>query len=162
MSSLRTRQQGCKECKLCENMDVSPVAIEFSGSPVDVLFVIGSHVKQRQDDYQEVLPAPDKKILESLFEKLKLKFAVTMLVKCKNAKYKIGPNTKKEVEDCEHWITTEIKELAPKLVVGVGNVKYSSVKFDMVIESFNKILSSSPRTHILLNDIEASINDKHI
>ena len=162
MSSLRTRQQSCKECKLCENMNVSPVAIEFSGSPVDVLFVIGAHVKQRQDDYQEVLSAPDKKILELLFQKLKLKFAVTLLVKCKNSEAFVGPNTKKEVKDCEHWIKTEIDELGPKLVVGVGNVKYSSVKFDMVIESFNKILSSSPRTDILLNDIEAAINDKHI
>lgn len=159
MSGLRTRQQECTMCDLCNNMDVSPVAIEFFGTPVDVLFIIGGKVKQRQDDYQEVLSGPDKKILESELKKLGLTFAATMLVKCKNEN---SVNTKNNVRDCEYWTETEVSELKPKLIIGVGNVKYSTIKFDMVIESFNKILSSSPRTNILLNDIEAAINDKHI
>jgi len=159
MSGLRTRQQECKMCDLCNNMDVSPVAIEFFGTPVDVLFVIGGKVKQRQDDYQEVLSGPDKKILESVFQKLGLTFATTMLVKCKSDN---SVNTKKNVRDCEYWTETEVSELKPKLVIGVGNVKYSNIKFDMVIGSLNKILSSRACLAQIINDIENAINDKHI
>lgn len=154
MSGLRTLVQSCDTCSLCHNMSVSPVAIEYFGElPIDVLIVVGVLVKTENDVSQEVVMGPNREILRSIFEKYNLSFATTFLVKCKTDTKKYN---KGDIKRC-NWLKTEISTLKPKWKIGMGDLKYSDVQFDLITHSPHTELGSAESIKRFCKKIESLI-----
>lgn len=159
MASLRTQIQNCEQCELCKNMTVSPVAIEYFGEPpVDVLVVVGGPVKEHNDKTQEVITGVDRKIMIDIFKKLNLSFALTFLVKCRTEKAQYN---KRDVLACD-WIHKEMDATRPKVVVGMGNLKYSDVKYDKIYPSPSKVFENTFNQEWFISHLGSLINDKHV
>lgn len=160
MSGLRTLIQDCMSCPLFINMEISPVATEYFGNPpIDVLIVIGSLVKEENDKNQEVVMGPNREILKRIFNtKFKLSFATTFLVKCCTETKKLN---KGDVRKCD-WLKTEITTIKPKLVIGMGDMRHSDCKFDLITKTPHVEFSSNKSIDIFSAEVERLINDKHI
>lgn len=156
MSGLRTLIQSCDKCELCKNMSVSPVAIEYFGKePTDVLIIVGSTVKEQNDLMQEVISGPNREIIKNIFTKLNLSFATTFLVKCITNK---PINSKRNVVLCE-WIKKEIDVVRPKYIIGMGDVKYADINFDLITKSPHLELGNKESTVMFSKKIERLLND---
>ena len=97
-------------------------------------------------------------IMKSIFGKLKLSFATTFLVKCVTDTKKYN---KSNIQSC-NWLKTEIATIKPKWVIGMGDMKYSDCKFDLITKTPYMEFSNNKSIDMFSDQIERLINDKHI
>lgn len=150
-----TRQliQLCSKCDLCHNMTISPIATEYFGTKPKVLIVNGSTPSELNDISQETISGPERKILVDIFFKLKVEFAVTLLMKCvpKN-RY-----TKSQYKVCTEWIDKEIKYIQPKLVIGMGANVNKYVKCNYICRAPSLTLNNKKDIQNLTDFISKNI-----
>lgn len=148
ISGLRTRIQECTNCILHKNMEISPIASEIFGPNPKIMVVVSNRVSRLNDIEQNVLGPADRAALIKLFEKYKLDFKLTYLVKCISNKYYISP---KHIKECSKWIELE----RPKITIGFGSNISKYIKLDYCFENINKVISSKE----LLQELEKVLYD---
>lgn len=156
MANIRTQIQECNQCPLYEKMTLSPVATEYFGTPPVVLIVIGTPTNSHNDESQEPIYGAEREILKKIFAASNLKFAVTKLVKCISK-----TNTKKLITTCD-WVKKEIDHIKPKIVIGMGQFKYTTFWCDLYTVSPSILLNNADSKRWFEDRIEELKHDKHV
>ena len=114
------RVQDCQQCHLCKSLPYGNKPVPGRGQG-KVMFV-QEYINEEDAITEHAVSGLPGAYLDKILEKTKLQVYVTSLVKCRPVTTNTTrPPTQKEISFCQNWISQEIQQINPSVIISAGD-----------------------------------------